>query len=245
MGFVRELREPWGLLLASASAGAAWAVQLPVPAALGVGVVVLCARAGMAGFQRREAERPENGSVKVDPGTEEGRWLARAREASVNFASIGSSLTEGPLADQVRGMRAVVDETVGTLVRLAGRASTTGRAASRIDAGALAAEEQRLVHRRESAGEEVLADVDSSLASVRAQRDVYARLSGSRRKLLAQLESGALGLESLVARAVELSAATGVDPVGEDPIQELNERLEGIRRGVEETEQATRRPGGN
>lgn len=240
MRFWRELAEPWGLLLAASSAGAAWAVQLPVVAAAGIGGAVLLARAGFAAWQGRGASSDR--IPLVDPDSVEGRWLERAESAESSFEDLIRSLPAGPLADQVVGMRAGLEDTLDTLHTLAGRTSTTNQAMSRIDPAALAEEERRLRHARRTAGSDLHGDLDRSLASVAEQRDVHQRLSAARDKLLAQLESGALGLEGLVARLVELTATTGPGPDLETgTLAELTDRLEGLRRGVVETDEATRR----
>ncbi|MCR6486311.1 hypothetical protein M8542_26135 [Amycolatopsis sp. OK19-0408] len=243
MKFARELAEPWGLLLAATSAGVAWAVQLPVLVAVLIGVAVLLARAGVASVGRERAPEPRAARVlDVAAGSDEENWLHRAEGAAGGFASLSSSLDPGPLADRVAEMTPVVRETLSTLRRLAGRASATGKALSRVDLDAVARERRRLEQSLSSAGEEVRGDLEQALTAVRAQADVHARLSAAREKLLAQLQSGALGLDSLVARVAELTAATTDVAVDTGAVRELSDQLEGIRQGVLETEQATRKP---
>ncbi|MGV9359720.1 hypothetical protein [Amycolatopsis sp. NPDC003731] len=242
MKFARELAEPWGLLLAATSAGVAWAVQLPVVAALGVGVAVLAARAGVAVATREKEPPPREARVlDVTPGSAEESWLNRASAAAEGFASLSGSLESGPLADRVADMEPAVQETLSTLRRLAGRASATGQALSRVDLDAVRRERRRLEQSLTSAREEVRGDLEQALSAVQAQADVHARLSGARDKLLAQLQSGALGLDSLVARVAELTAATSDVTVDTGAVRELSDQLEGIRQGVLETEQATRK----
>jgi hypothetical protein len=242
MKFARELTEPWGLVLAATSAGMAWAVQLPVVAALGIGVAVLAARAGVAVATReKEPERREARVLDVAPGSAEANWLRRAEGAADGFVSLGDSLDAGPLADRVADMEPVVRETLATLRRLAGRASATGKALSRVDLESVTRERRTLQQSLKSAQEEVRGDLEQALAAVQAQADVHARLSGAREKLLAQLQSGALGLDSLVARVAELTAATTDVAVDTGAVRELSDQLEGIRQGVLETEQATRK----
>jgi hypothetical protein len=242
MKFTRELAEPWGLLLAATSAGVAWAVQLPVVASLGVGVAVLAAWAGVAVATReKEPERREARVLDVAAGSAEANWLGRAEGAADGFASLSESLDTGPLADRVADMEPVVQETLATLRRLAGRASATGKALSRVDLESVTRERRRLEQSMGSAREEVRGDLEQALTAVQAQEDVHARLSGARDKLLAQLQSGALGLDSLVARVAELTAATTDFAVDTGAVRELSDQLEGIRQGVLETEQATRK----
>lgn len=239
MRFGKELIDRWGVLLGASSAGVAWAVQLPVVAAIGVGVVALVARAGIATLTQEK--EPVATLPEVDAYSEEGRWLQRARAAAAGFESAGKSIVDGALGDRVTSMGADVGETVTTLHRLAGRAATTGKALSRIDPAGLAAERARLTVSLRTAPEDVRTDLRQAVDSVRAQEDVHARLSGARAKLLAQLQSGALGLESLVTRVVELSAVPDDAHADTSSITELTEQLEGIRRGVVETDEMTRR----
>jgi hypothetical protein len=241
MKFARELAEPWGLLIAATSAGVAWAVQLPVVAAIGVGVAVLAARAGVAVLGEKEPAPREARVLDVAAGSAEESWLNRASAAAEGFASLSGSLASGPLAERVADMEPVVEETLETLRRLAGRASATGKALSRVDLDAVTRERRRLEHSLTSAREEVRGDLEQALTAVQAQADVHARLSGARDKLLAQLQSGALGLDSLVARVAELTAATTDIAVDTGAVRELSDQLEGIRQGVLETEQATRK----
>ncbi|WP_410607387.1 hypothetical protein [Amycolatopsis sp. lyj-109] len=242
MKFARELAEPWGLLLAATSAGMAWAVQLPVVAAVGVGVAVLAARAGVAVATREKQPPPREARVlEVTPGSAEENWLHRAEGAAEGFGSLSASLVAGPLAERVADMEPVVRETLSTLTRLAGRASATGQALARVDPDAVAQERRRLQRELRTANPEVRGDLEQALNAVQAQADVHARLTGARDKLLAQLQSGALGLDSLVARVAELTAATSDVTVDTGAVRELSDQLEGIRQGVLETEQATRR----
>jgi uncharacterized protein YoxC len=242
MRFARELAEPWGLLLAATSAGVAWAVQLPVVAVVGVGAAVLVARAGVALVGREKTPELRQAKVlDVERGSVEESWLRRAESAVDGFVSLSESLESGPLADRVADMEPVVRETVETLRRLAGRASATGKALSRVDADAVATERLRLQRALKTADDNVRPELEQALSSVQEQADVHERLSGARNKLLAQLQSGALGLDSLVARVAELTAATSDLTVDTGTVRELSDQLEGIRRGVVETEEATRR----
>ncbi|MEV6619591.1 hypothetical protein AB0M83_12485 [Amycolatopsis sp. NPDC051106] len=242
MKFARELAEPWGLLLAATSAGVAWAVQLPVVASLGVGVAVLAAWAGVGVATREKEPAPREARIlDVAAGSAEANWLRRAEGAADGFGSLSESLDAGPLADRVADMEPVVQETLATLRRLAGRASATGKALSRVDLETVTRERRRLEQSMGSAREEVRGDLEQALSAVQAQEDVHARLSGARDKLLAQLQSGALGLDSLVARVAELTAATTDVAVDTGAVRELSDQLEGIRQGVLETEQATRK----
>jgi hypothetical protein len=131
---------------------------------------------------------------------------------------------------------------VEALERLAGQATAVGQAIAHLDGRFLAAEAERLRADRARASGEVASELDRSLASVRAQREVLGRLATARDNVLARLESGTLGLESLVARLVELEAMAAAGPADDlGAVDQLSDELEGIRQGVAETEEVSRR----
>jgi hypothetical protein len=74
--------------------------------------------------------------------------------------------------------------------------------------------------------------------------DIGARLQQSMSTLLARMESGTLGLERLVAQLAEILALseTATSPVeGAAQLEALADELEGLRAGLAETEQLSRR----
>jgi len=250
-----ELAEPWGLLIGATAAGAAWAVHLPLAAAAGIGAAVYVTKAATSAWERRRrlalggrlgrrqlggAGAAGTGVLAVDPRSTEGWWLERARKARESFMELAHAMTAGPLAERVTMMEAQVDDTVGTLARLAGQATAAGRALARIDGGGLDQEEARLRASRAGVSGDVATELDRSLASIKAQREVRQRLDAARTGVLARLESGTLGLESLVARVVELSAMAASGPAattgGTASVDQLGDELEGIRQGLAETE---------
>ncbi|RLK60109.1 hypothetical protein [Actinokineospora cianjurensis] len=74
MGYARELADPWGLLLAASAAGVAWAIHLPPWMTLGVGVVVLGGKAGIARLIQEPEEPP---APAIEPDSAEDVWLRR------------------------------------------------------------------------------------------------------------------------------------------------------------------------
>ena len=253
-----ELAEPWGLLIGATAAGAAWAVHLPVAAAAGIGVAVYVTKAATSAWERRRrlgvggrpgrrqlAGTAGTGVLAVDPRSTEGWWLERARKARESFTELAGAMSAGPLAERVAMMEGQVDDTAGTLARLAGQATAAGRGLARIDGGGLDQEEARLRASRAGASGDVAAELDRSLASIQAQREVRQRLDAARTGVLARLESGTLGLESLVARVVELSAmaasGTAATSGGTATVDQLGDELEGIRQGLAETEAVSKR----
>jgi hypothetical protein len=238
-----ELTEPWGLLLGATAAGTAWAVGLPVAAAGAVGAAVWATKAVTAALERRRVRVQlwRQGTLPVDARSAEGVWLQRSDQAAAGFAELAGSMTTGPLADRVAMMQPEVADTVQALRRLAGQATAAGRALARIDDVALDAEAERLRAARSTASGDIAVQLDRSLASVRAQQEIHDRLVAARNGVLARLESGTLGLESLVTRVIELSAMTVTGPAGElGAVDQLGDELEGIRQGLAETEEVSR-----
>jgi hypothetical protein len=238
-----ELTEPWGLLLGATAAGTAWAVGLPVAAAGAVGAVVWATKAATAALDRRRPARlGGQRTLAVDARAAEGYWVQRSDQAAAGFAELAGSMSTGPLAERVAMMQPEVADTARALHRLAGQATAAGRALARIDGAALAADADRLRAARATASGDIAVQLDRSLASVHAQQEIHQRLVAARDGVLARLESGTLGLESLVARVIELSAMAVGGPAGElGPVDQLGDELEGIRQGLAETEEVSRR----
>ena len=242
MALKQELTEPWGLLLGATAAGTAWAVGLPVAAAGAVGAVVWATKAVTAALERRRPPQlGYQGTLPVDARSAESAWLQRSDQAAAGFADLAGSMSTGPLAERVAMMQPEVDDTVQALHRLAGQATAAGRALARIDDTALAADAERLLAARATASGDIAVQLDRSLASVRAQQEIHDRLVVARNGVLARLESGTLGLESLVAQVIELSAMAVSGPAGElGAVDQLGDELEGIRQGLAETEEVSR-----
>lgn len=243
--FGEELRDPWALLLGATAGGAAWAVNLHPVGAVFVGVAVWLVKAFVAAWQSTGGEsrtgRPEE--LPVAEGSAEEGWLRRAERAAATFAELTASMRGQLLLDRIAAMRPQVDDTVATLRRLAGQATVTGSALARFDPRFLHQERERLTRARQSARAEVAGELDRSIAALAAQQEVYDRVAGTRQRLLARLESGAISLESLVARAVEIStmAATSTEPDrGMRALDDLTAELELTRQSLREVEEAAR-----
>jgi hypothetical protein len=238
----QELTEPWGLLLGATAAGTAWAVGLPAAAAGAVGAAVWATKAVTAALERRHpSQLGYRETLPVDARSAEGVWVQRSDQAAAGFAELAGSMSTGPLAERVATMQPEVADTARALHRLAGQATAAGRALARIDDAALAADADRLRAARATASGDIAVQLDRSLASVHAQQEIHNRLVAARDGVLARLESGTLGLESLVARVVELSAMAVSGPAGElGAVDQLGDELEGIRQGLAETEEVSR-----
>lgn len=242
--FTEELRDPWALLLGATAAGAAWAVGVPLVGVPVAGVAVWLIKAFASAWQSTGGEsRTEPQAPPVTKGSAEEAWLRRAERAAASFADLTASMRGQLLLDRIAAMRPQVDDTVGTLRRLAGHASVTASALARFDPRFLEQERVRLAQARQTARQEVAGDLDRSIAALDAQREVYDRLWGTRERVLARLQSGAISLEGLVARAVEISAmTTASDGVGDGAhaLDELTSELDLTRQSLHEVEKAAR-----
>jgi len=244
VAFKDDLADPWGLLLGATAGGTAWAVGLSVYAGVGVGAAVWLTKAVVDRLERGrpKAALPERRRLPVERRAPEGRWLERAQRAAEGFSQLGEGMSAGPLAERVAMMAPKVRDTVAALERLAGQATAVGQAIARLDGRSLSAEAERLLTARARASGDVAAELDRSLASVQTQREVLGRLAAARDSVLARLESGTLGLDSLVARLVELEAMAAGGPTGDlGTVEQLSDELEGIRQGLAETEEVSRR----
>jgi len=239
-----DFRDPWGALVAGVAAGSAWAVGLPVAAAVGVGGAVLGVKAlcelGLPLTGRRRRPHPiRHGSPELD-------WLKRAVRAARSFQALAGSARPGPLADYATGVGSEASATLEAVRRLAHQVSAVSVALDHVDGMRLAAEERRLVTQLESASAsqpEVGEGLNRSLQSVRDQIAVHRRLDEARQSLLARMEAAALGLEGLVARLAEVLALreTALSPTeGISQIDVLVDDLESLRSGLAETEDFTR-----
>jgi hypothetical protein len=240
-----EARDPWTYLLGGLAGGVAWAVGLPVVAAVGVGAAVLGVKAvvGSALGGAREDAGPE--LLPVTGRSPEEQWLRRGEHAVDSFAKLVSSVPKGMVSERSRTIGEQAHTTLDGLRRLAGQASTTREVARHIDAASLANEKERLTSQLGATTDpDIRAELTKSLDSVTDQLQIADRLAQSLRTLLARMESGALGLERLVAQLAELLALneSATSPVeGAQQLEALTDELEGLRGGLAETERLSRR----
>jgi hypothetical protein len=247
MGIADELRDPWGILVVGIAGGAAWAVGLPVAVAAGVGAAVYGVKtlAGTLVDRRGDANGARPRILPVRGASAEHRWLDRSERAARSFRELADSAPAGPLADRCRAMGAQVATTIEAMQRLAGQVSGVADAMGRVDGERLPGEESRISGElARSHDPAVRTELGRSLESVRSQLDVRRRLEAAARMLMARMEAGALGLEGLVARLAEILAlahtATSAG-AGAGQIDALVDELEGLRGGLVESEDVSRR----
>ena len=238
-----EIRDPWGLLLAGLAGGLGWAVGLPAAAAAAIGAGVYGVKVATGALLNRDRVRG-GGTLRIRSGSAEERWARRAEQAVRSFRSLGSSVRTGPVRERFEQIGQQAVGMLDDVYRLAGQASAVRAALRRIDERRLMDEESRLTYLMDQAEtDEIRSELTRSLQSVRTQYDVYARLEDAGKRLQARLESVVLGLEGLVARLVEIVALVETQsPVeGAQEVDALSEELEGLRAGLVETEDLSRR----
>lgn len=249
-----ELRDPWGLLVAGVTGGLGWVFvdavagassSTAVVAGLGIGISALGVKVISGALFNRGVASGDDEAVEVLQGSPEEAWLRRATQASRSLREVAAGARPGPVSERLTSVVAEAISTLGDMRRIAGQTSAVTSAMWRVDVSRLQREQAQLVQTRETAFDlGIKAEIDRSLVSVRGQLDVHKRLYDAAAALLARMQSGALGLESLVARIAELVALADASPGGVDGVAQIDELaadLEGLRLGLAETEELSRR----
>jgi hypothetical protein len=257
LGVRHQLTEPWGIVTAALLGGLGGAVTaalapaavVAVPVGVGIAAVVYGVKVTVGALAERGPGRQEPGGAgdlptPVPGGAADG-WLRHA-EAAVRALR---QLTESPRDPVIRDQIGDVDDhAAATLVdvrRIAGQVTLIEQAATRMSPGGL--------HGQHAAIEKALRGLppgplreerERALRAVADQLAIYRRLTEAREMLLARMQSTALGLDGLVARLSEVLAlyatADGGARVGFS-IGELNDDLDGLRAGLAESEELSRR----
>jgi hypothetical protein len=249
-----ELLDPWGGLVAAVAGGLAWAAVpvsggLAVPLAAGVAAVVYGVKVGASvlGRRRDDSPPPAVDEVSLRPprrGSPAERWLVRAQQAERALAELAGSPGAAVTREQLVPVRDGAAEAATAMRRFAGQVTAVEDALAHVPAERLAGDRQRLARAVQAArGERLRAERQRSLDSVSEQLAVAERLADARDTLLARMQATVLALEGLVARTAEvlaMSASTGVDSSA-DRLAELSGDLDGLRAGLAEAEQVSRR----
>ena len=246
-----ELLDPWGGVIAGVAGGLAWAV-VPVGAAalplgLGVAAVVYGVKVGASLLTGRDEHEVEPADVPLRRprrGSPAEQWLTRAEQAERSLADLAAAPGNAVARVQLGPVREGAAEAVGTLRRLAGQVAAVEDALDRVQVGRLEVEHHRLLEAVSAArGERLRAERQRSLDSVTEQLAVAGRLAEARDTLLARMQATVFTVEGLVARTAELlamSAAGGLD-LTEDRLAQLSGDLDGLRTGLAEAEEVSRR----
>jgi hypothetical protein len=225
------------------AAAAALPVGIGIAAAV-YGVKVAVGTLGDRGRYRSVSAPVPDLPTPVRGGAADG-WLRRA-EAAVWALH---RQTEAPRDPVLRGQIGDVDDRVATIVadlrRLAGQVTLIEQAAGRLDLGAVQRERQAIEHSLHGLPTGPLREErERALRAVTDQLGVHQRLSAARETLLARMQSTVLGLDGLVARLSELlalHAAADGGPSAGVRIGELTDDLDGLRAGLAESEELSRR----
>lgn len=249
----RELLDPWGGVIAGVAGGLAWAVvpvgAVALPLGLGVAAVVYGVKVGaglLARDPREQAPVVEQGPPMRPPrrGGAAEQWLVRAQQADRGLAELAASPGWSVTRDQLVPVREGAGEAVTTMRRLASQVTAVEDAMDRVPVVRLEMERERLAGAVAAAGGERLrAERQRSLDSVTEQLAVGARLSDARDTLLARMQATVFTLEGLIARTAEvlaMSASGGVDDSA-DRLASLSADLDGLRAGLAEAEEVSRR----
>jgi hypothetical protein len=252
VGLRDELVDPWGGIVAGVAGGLAWAVAstsaASVPLGIGVAAAVYGAKV-LAGVLARRTDRPRPSAGPAPlPAPRRGspaeHWLTRAQGAVRSLTELVDSPASALDRDRLTPVRDEAAQTVATMRRFAGQVTAVEGALGRVPTGRLDADRARLAEAvRYARTEDLRAERRRALDSVEQQLAVAQRLSDARDTILARMQATALGLEGLVARTAELlalPASSGVDTTA-DRIAELSSELEGLRAGLAEAEEVSRR----
>jgi hypothetical protein len=248
-----ELLDPWGGVIAGVAGGLAWAVApvgaVALPLGLGVAAVVYGVKVGASLVGRRPEAEDEVAVTDVPlrrprRGSPAEQWLVRAEHAERSLADLAAAPGNAVARSQLGPVRDGAVEAVGTLRRLAGQVTAVEDALDRVQVGRLQAERERLVAAVGAAGGARLrAERQRSLDSVTEQLAVAGRLADARDTLLARMQATVLTVEGLVARTAEvlaMSASGGLDLTA-DRLAGLSGDLDGLRTGLAEAEEISRR----
>ena len=241
MSLADELKDPWGLLVAGLSGGMAWAlvgsaVALPVGVAVGAAVLGVKIVSGVLLDRDRPSREAPPELVRPGRGTAAEHWLDRAERA----VRAMDELAAGPLD----GAASEAHDTLDALRRLGSQSVSVARALAHVDDAGLDVEAARLAEAARRGGPPgVQAELARSAAAVADRIAVRDRLREVQDTVLARMQAGALGLESVVARLAEvvvLAESTGGSHDTSGQVAELAAEVEGLRVGLAEAEELSR-----
>jgi hypothetical protein len=245
---VHPLIAPLAAAVAGALAGTVVLAATGPLVALVVGIVVAALAYGLVAGARALAVRNRPTPAELLPRPAKGSpadvWLGRAEKAVRTLT--GQVRSAGTVRESLTGIAAGAGATLDELRRVAAQVAAVDDAAGAIDVARLQAERTRLVQTVYDTPERSAARAGHTraAAAVAEQLATYQRLRSARDELVARLESTALGLEGLVARAadiVALAAAAGAADTTTARVGELTEQLDGLRGGLAEADALSRR----
>lgn len=244
MRLTRLLADPW-TIGAGGFVGALATIGLGLSGPAGIAVAVGGYAVGTVVKGLTGRDRPPPGSRPrpelPPPGTEARALYERARAAADELGEIADGQPAGPVQLQAADVHARAVETLDEISRLAGQTVVLARALGRVDVEQVRRDQAHLERARSAEGRDPSSD--AALEAVQSQLAVAARLDGAWRETHSRLRAAALGLESLVASLAEVVAMASVSGEGATGtrIRGLADTLDGLRQGLIEAEQASRR----
>ncbi len=188
-------------------------------------LVLALLAAGVLAAVRTRRPPPSALSPSTRKGGPAEGWLSRGERAAAALQAQVAGVRDQPVAGQLADVDSTSAALLADLRRVAGQVTSVEQSLYGIDA-------PRLRQQR--------ADPTGSVAE---QLAIAERLTGVRGGLLDRMESTVIGLEGLSARLGEVLAlsatAGGIDPTGVR-LGEMSDQLDGLRLGLEETEQISR-----
>lgn len=229
------MRDPWTWVIAGTAGGVAAAATLPLlPAAVPIALAVAgvkVALGALTGCRQGPPGGPPStaeADLPVVPGSAAAFLLGRAERAAADYRDLAQGLRGGALAQSTAGVGQGVDDTVRELRAVAGRACLVDGVLGRLT-GAAASRAGPANERARQAAQERTAAVT--------------RIAAHRQRLLEEMETAALELEEIVARVGELvtQVAAGDEGDAGPRLDDLAGSLDGLRAGLAETADVTRR----
>jgi hypothetical protein len=252
VGLRQQLADPWGAvagavtgLLAGAVAYAAHAGPAALAIGAGVAAGVYAVKAGAGILAARHAPAAGTELPRPAKGSSAEVWLHRSEKAVRTLRTQTAAAADPAVRDRLTGVDADAARTLDELRRVAAQVAAVDDAAAAIDVPRLQAERTRLVRTLfDTPDGPVRRDHTRAAEAVADQLAAYGRLREAREALVARLQATALGLEGVVARVAEVTAAAatagGVDTTAER-VRELTGQLDGFRAGLAATEALSRR----
>lgn len=213
-----QATDPWLALVAALGGGLAWAVRIPEPVAVLIGVAMWVVGLLVGVLRGREDDgslpEPKEPRIELVRGTEQAGLV----ETLTAYVADLRRLRESPLPT------GVVDPAIAALVAAEGAQRTARRVAAAVDGldTALA---------RSSRGPHV-----SSAAGV---RDAVTRMQDRRASLLARLHGTVDGVAEVYTKLLETSATVSALDVGDGALTEIdsvNTSLDSLRTSLAELE---------
>lgn len=236
MSLRSQLYNPWFPLAATVFGGLTWAVGAPGVAGAAVAAAVYGVAVGVGALTG-------DGSVSAPVSAAAEAFVSRARSALGELSDLcrNASATSRPSVESVSSS---ASETFDTLSSLAAQVALVESALARVDLRSIEAERYEIRSRMRVSSAAVSAELQGALSALDAQVEVAQRLSEAHSTALARLQAATISLEGLVASVAEvltMESRTHDDLSMRSRLRDLDGQLVGLRSGLAETEEVSRR----